>query len=109
MIKYCLALDLVDDPKLIAEYVAYHKEVWPEIILSIKSAGIENMEIYRFKNRLMMVMEVSDSYDAAKKAAADFENEKVQEWERLMWKYQQAVPGAKAGDKWVMMEKIFEL
>lgn len=109
MIKYCLALDLVDDPQLIAEYVKYHAAVWPEILESIKSAGVETMEIYRFGNRLMMIMEVSDSYDAAEKAAADLENEKVQEWEQLMWKYQQAVPGAKAGEKWVMMDKIFEL
>ena len=109
MVKYCLALDLVDDPQLIAEYVAYHKEVWPEIIDSISAAGIENMEIYRFGNRLMMIMEVNDSYDGASKAEADLKNEKVQEWERLMWKYQQAIPGAKPGEKWVMMEKIFEL
>ena len=107
--KYCLALDLVEDPQLIAEYLNYHKAVWPEIISSIKSAGIENMEIYNFGNRLMMIMEVNESFDASRKAKEDLANEKVQEWERLMWKYQQTVPGAKPGEKWVMMNKIFEL
>jgi L-rhamnose mutarotase len=29
----------------------------------------------------------------------DAGSEKVQEWETLMWKYQQAVPGAKPGEK----------
>ena len=109
MIRYCLALDLVDDPQLISEYVDYHKAVWPEIISSIKTAGIENMEIYQFGTRLMMIMEVSDHFDAALKAEKDLANEGVQEWEQMMWKYQRAVPGAKPGEKWVMMNKIFEL
>jgi L-rhamnose mutarotase len=39
----------------------------------------------------------------------DQQNEKVQAWEELMWKYQKAVPGANAGEKWVIMNKIFEL
>ncbi|MGV3547494.1 MAG: L-rhamnose mutarotase [Pedobacter sp.] len=59
MKKYALALDLVDDEKLIAEYEAYHKAIWPEIEESIRSAGILNMEIYRVANRLFMVMEVA--------------------------------------------------
>jgi L-rhamnose mutarotase len=33
----------------------------------------------------------------------------VQEWEELMWKYQQALPCAERGEKWMLMEKIFEL
>jgi L-rhamnose mutarotase len=24
-----------------------------------------------------------------------------------MWKYQQALPGARAGEKWMLMERIF--
>ena len=52
------------------------------------------MEIYRFANRLFMIMEVNESFNFAQKAAADAANPKVQEWEQLMWKYQQAIPGA---------------
>jgi L-rhamnose mutarotase len=26
-----------------------------------------------------------------------------------MWKYQKALPGAKEGEKWMLMEKIFDL
>jgi L-rhamnose mutarotase len=57
MQKYCLALDLKDDPKLIAEYEAYHKKIWPEIETSIKDAGITNLEIYRIGTRLFMILE----------------------------------------------------
>ena len=109
MNRYCLALDLKDDPKLIAEYEAYHRQVWPEILKSIKDSGIEKMEIYRAGNRLMMIIEADSSFSFEKKSNADSSNPKVQEWEQLMWKYQQALPHAKAGEKWMLMEKIFSI
>jgi L-rhamnose mutarotase len=107
--RYCLALDLKDDPELIAEYEAHHRAVWPEIIDSIKSAGIEHMQIYRVSNRLFMIMEVNDSFSFERKTLMDAANAKVQEWELLMWKYQQKLPFAKPREKWVLMEKIFSL
>ena len=109
MKRYCLALDLVDDAALIAEYEEHHRSVWPEILKSIKDAGIEQMEIYRTGNRLFMIMEVNDHFSFEKKAIADAANNKVQEWEKLMWKYQQGLPGNKPGEKWVLMERIFEI
>ena len=109
MNKFCLALDLTDDPALIAEYETYHKKIWPEIHDSITQSGIEKMEIYRAGNRLFMIMEVNDSFSFAAKSAADAANPKVQEWEQLMWKYQQALPVAKPGEKWILMDKIFSL
>lgn len=109
MQKYCFTLDLVDDPQLINEYKTYHQNVWPEIKKSIMDAGIINMEIYLLGNRLFMLMETDASFTAEKKATADAANPKVQEWERLMWKYQQALPQAKAGEKWLLMDKIFQL
>ena len=109
MKKYVLALDLVDDVELIAEYDNYHKEIWPEIKKSILDSGITNMEIYRFGNRLCMLMETEDGFSFENKGKMDAGNAKVQEWENLMWKYQEAIPGAKAGEKWVIMDKIFQL
>jgi L-rhamnose mutarotase len=107
--RYCLALDLKDDPELIKEYEKYHQNVWPEIIHSIKSFGIEVLDIYRTGNRMFMIIEANENFSFEKKAAADAANPKVQEWEELMWKYQQALPWAKPGEKWILMEKIFEL
>ena len=109
MIRYALALDLKNDPKLINEYEDYHKNVWPEIIASIKNSGIENMEIYRVGNRLFMIMEVNESFSFDQKSKMDEINPKVQEWEALMWKYQQALPMAESGGKWILMDKIFQL
>lgn len=109
MKRYCLALDLKEDPKLIAEYEAHHKNVWPEIVNSIKESGIEVLDIYRTGNRMLMIIEANDDFSFEKKAALDANNAKVQEWEKLMWKFQQALPWGKPGEKWILMEKIFEL
>ena len=109
MKRYCLTVDLKNDPELIREYEEHHKHVWPEIIKSIKDPGIINMEIYRFANRLFMIMEVREDFSFEKKQTSDNQNIKVQEWEELMWKYQQSLPGTAKGEKWVRMNKIFDL
>jgi len=109
--KIYLTCDLKDNPELIAEYREYHApgNGWPEITMSIKDAGIVDMQIFAFGNRMFMIMEVDDTFDPTKKAQMDADNAKVQEWEKLMWKYQQEVPGAKPGEKWVELEQIFQL
>jgi L-rhamnose mutarotase len=107
--RYCLALDLKDDPALIAEYERYHEKIWPEITESIRSSGITDMEIYRAGNRLFMVMEVAEGFTFEAKAAADLADPKVQEWEKLMSTFQQELPWATGGEKWVLMTRIFEL
>ena len=111
MKKYCLALDLVDDPALIAEYENWHKaeNVWSAVKKSILDAGITQMEIYRTGNRLFMIMETDETFESNKKALMDADNPKVQEWEKLMWKFQQPIPWAKEGEKWIPMNKIFQL
>jgi L-rhamnose mutarotase len=109
MRRYCLALDLKDDPKLIAEYKRYHESIWPEITQSIKDSGIENMEIYLLGTRMFMIMEVNDTFSFQAKTQSDLINPKVQEWERLMWTFQKSLPQAGPGEKWVLMERIFKL
>ncbi len=109
MKRYCLALDLKEDEQLISAYEEHHRQVPGEILKSIREAGIEAMEIYRTGNRLCMVMEVNDSFDFTKKAEADTANTYVQQWEALMWQYQQSLPWAKHEEKWVLMSPVFEL
>jgi L-rhamnose mutarotase len=106
--RYALALDLADDPALIAEYERHHRQVWPAIEQSLRAAGIDRLEIYRTGNRLFMILEASPAFSFAAKSAADAANPTVQEWERLMWTYQRALPWAKPGEKWVLMDRIYE-
>jgi L-rhamnose mutarotase len=107
--RYCLTLDLKDDPKLIAEYTRYHEKIWPEITASLKASGIQDAEIYLLGTRLFMILEVEERFSFEAKAKADRENPKVREWEELMWKFQKPLPQAKPGEKWLLMERIFKL
>jgi len=109
MRRYCLALDLKDDPALIAEYEEWHRKVYPENEKNILDSGVINLEIYRVRNRMFMILEVDESFTFERKAAMDAANQKVQEWEALMWKFQQALPGSKPGEKWLLMDSIYQL
>jgi L-rhamnose mutarotase len=56
-----------------------------------------------------MIMEVDEQFSFEAKSAEDQRNPKVEEWEQLMWKYQQALPVANPGEKWMLMQRIFSL
>lgn len=109
--RLCYACDLVDNPELIEQYKNFHSKenTWPEITKSIKDSGIIEMQIYLFANRLFMIMEVDENYTSERKQMMDLKNPKVQEWEALMWQFQQTLPKAKDGEKWIKMEQIYKL
>lgn len=111
MKRQCFALDLKNDPALIAEYEHWHKAEngWPEIRESIIEAGVIDMQIYRTGNRLFMIMETDDNFRNEEKAALDAANPKVREWEQLMWKFQEPLPWAADNEKWVKMDQIYKL
>jgi L-rhamnose mutarotase len=109
MPRHYYALDLRDDEAAIAEYERLHRpgNVWPEITASIQVSGIEEMEIFRTGNRLVMVVQVPDSYDAP--ATRQTDDPMSHAWEALMDRYQQRLPWAEMGQKWVPMTRIFSL
>jgi L-rhamnose mutarotase len=110
MKTYCFALDLHDDPALIEEYKQYHRKekIWPEVLESALDYGVVSEEIYLAGNRLFMILRTTDDFSLDAKRAADSGNPGMQEWEKLMWRFQKALPFAQPGEKWVLMEKIFE-
>ena len=59
--------------------------------------------------RLVMILDVSPEFSFEGKSARDLADPIVQEWERLMWTFQQALPDARAGEKWQPMERIFSV
>lgn len=111
MTRHYFALDLHNDAEAIRTYEAWHRpdRIWPEIVASIRAAGVLDMEIFRTGNRLVLVMEVGPDFDAAAKAAADAADPRVQAWEQLMEEFQQHLPWAGEGQKWVPMRQIFSL
>ena len=109
MKRYCLALDLVNDPAMISQYIEHHKAVWPEITDSIKKSGIVDMQIFNVADRLFMVIEVEEGFSFEKKNKMDNQNPYVIKWEELMSTYQKTLPDALPGEKWILMEKVFDL
>ena len=109
MKRYCLMLKLRKDPKLIAEYIAYHREGWAEIHESIRAAGVLDMQIYELDAQLFMVMETTDDFSFERKAAMDRANAKVQEWEALMARFQDVEETSDPSAKWRVMRQIFQL
>ena len=106
--RHFLALDLKDDPALIAEYEAYHRDIWPEVREHLKTHGVTAMEIHRLGTRMVMLMETDDArYDAQAMALATRSDPKIRQWEELMWKFQAPTPWTPEGEKWTAMQQIF--
>jgi L-rhamnose mutarotase len=96
---------------IIAEYEFWHKKenLWPEVTHSLINAFIIEMEIYRIGNRLFMIMHTKDEFDFDRKTLADCTDAKIMEWETLMSNFQQPLPSANRTEKWVLMDRIFQL
>ena len=111
MKTYCFALDLLEDPSLIEEYRRYHEleNIWPEVLRCIRAKGVLSQEIYLAANRMVMILQTTDDFSLDAKQAADTESPEMRKWEELMWKFQKPLPHARPGEKWVRMQKIFEV
>ena len=109
--RYCLTLDLQDDPELIEEYRHWHspEHIWPEIPEGIKRAGILDMEIYLLGTRLFMILEAGPDFDFERDMERLSTFERQKEWEEFVSRFQKTLPDAKSKEKWRVMEKVFEL
>ena len=110
MSRYVMTLDLKDDRPGIEAYRRHHREIWPEVRDSLLRVGVRRMDIYQLDRRLVMVMETKAGFDLKRDFAAHAASDpRCAEWEDLMKTFQQAPPGAEAGELWAVMEPIFHL
>lgn len=109
--RYCQALDLKDDPELIAAYKQLHSQehIWQETLSAIREVGILEMEIYLCENHLFMMVETPLDFDWDSAMGKMATLPKQKEWEALTARYQQADPNADSAGKWYLMERIFHL
>jgi L-rhamnose mutarotase len=109
MRKLYFALDLHNDPALIAEYERWHRaeNIWPEVLDGLRARGVKELELFRCGNRLIQVLEVDTEPDAVAASADRALESRTEDWEQLMWKFQLALPFAAPGEKWVPMRRIF--
>lgn len=109
--KLYFVLDLQNDPALIAEYEWWHRpeNIWPEVLDALRARGASELELFRCGNRLVQVLEVDEQSNAADPNAGSADSSRLQDWEQFMWKFQQALPFAAPGQKWVPMNRVFSL
>jgi L-rhamnose mutarotase len=108
--RHCLALDLRDDPVLIARYEAHHREVWPEVQAHLRAHGVRELQIFRLGTRLVMLLDTDDAlFDAQRMAAVERGDPRLREWETLMWQFQTPTPWTPEGMKWTPMVSICHL
>jgi len=109
-IRRCFAVDLHDDPHRIARYRAWHEAGGPPaaVTAAIRADDVRELEIWLVGDRLFMILEQGDGYDAEAKAARDAANPDVRRWDALMRTFQKPLPFA-PDRTWVEMEKIYAL
>ena len=109
--RFCQALELQDDSRLIAEYRKAHsrEHFWKEIGEGIRAVGILEMEIYIAGNKLVMVAEAPAGFDWDGAMARLATLPRQAEWEDFVAAFQRCRPGASSGEKWQPMERIFHL
>ena len=110
MRRHVLTVDLRDDPAAIATYRDYHERVWPEVVDSLRRAGVHRMDIHMLGRRLVMILELNDGLDVRRVFAMHAaSNPRVQEWERLMKSLQEPSSDAPPGESWAVMDPVFRL
>ena len=110
MSRHVLTVDLRDDPAAIAAYRTYHQRVWPEVLESLRRAGVRSMDIRLHGRRLVMILELHDGLDVRQVFATYAgSHPRVREWERLMASLQDRPLDVPPGESWAVMEPIFQL
>jgi len=110
MTRYVLTVNLRDDSAAIADYREHHRRVWPEVVESLRHAGVNRMDIHILGRRLVMVLDLNDGLDFRQVFARHLaSNPRVREWEQMMRALQEPAADAPPGEWWAVMEPVFRL
>ena len=110
MTRHVLLVHLRDDPAAIAAYRDHHQQVWPEVVESLRRAGVAQMDIRVLGRTVVMIVDLNDGLDIPRVFAAhQASSPRVAEWERLMKSLQEPSPDARDGEWWARMEPVFRL
>jgi len=105
-----LTANLVDNKKMQQEYLDYHAtqfEKWPDIAKGFCNANFQQLLLFRNGRQLVLVISIpkGESLDALNPKTTE-NNPKMDEWNKIMGKYQVGIPGTKPGETWVFLENI---
>jgi L-rhamnose mutarotase len=105
-----LSANLVDDPKLQQEYLNYHAtqfKNWPEVSAGFCNANFQQLLVFKNGRQLMLVISIpkGESLDKLNPKTTE-NNPRVDDWNKLMRKYQEGLPGAEPGEVWMLFKPI---
>lgn len=94
-----IAMTLNIKPELLEEYIEHHANPRPHIQAALRTVGIRNLSLWNWGERLFYYAEYvgEEPFEVAMSRYAEMEG--VKEWEDLMHKYQDKIPGS-SGDVW---------
>lgn len=105
-----LTANLVADKKMQQEYLDYHAkqfQQWPEVSRGFCQADFQRLLVYRNERQLVLVISIpkGESLDHLNPKTTE-NNPRVDEWNQLMKKYQEGIPGTKPGETWVFLKPV---
>jgi L-rhamnose mutarotase len=100
----------VKDPKLQQEYLNYHAtqfKKWPEVANGFCNADFQQLLVFKNGRQLLLVISIpkGKSLDELNPKTTE-NNPRVDEWNKLMAKYQEGIPGTKPGEVWVFFSPL---
>ncbi len=105
-----LTANLVADKKGQQEYLDYHAtqfEKWPDIARGFCHADFQQLLIFKNDRQLMLVISIpkGKSLDELNPRTVE-NNAKMNEWNKIMGKYQEGIEGTKKGETWVFLKPL---
>lgn len=105
-----MTANLVSDTTLQNEYMEYHKtqfEKWPEISKGFCNADFQQLLVYRSGRQLMLVISIPKGKTLDELNPKTTENNpRVDEWNKIMAKYQEGIEDAPKGTTWVAFSPL---
>ena len=100
-----MTANLAQDTILQNEYMEYHRtqfEKWPEISKGFSNADFQQLLVYRNGRQLMLVISIpkGKTLDELNPKTSE-NNPRVDEWNKIMAKYQEGIEDAPKGTTWV--------
>ena len=109
LVEKVFVVNTVDNNEKLNDYLAYHRQIWPEVEAGFKKAGYKSITLYRFNDLIVMTIMVPENADLNEMGKlAESYSPRCAEWNKLMNTYQKGVNGTSEGQKWVEVVPFYK-
>lgn len=108
--EYYITTNMVADTAMQAEYIRLHTEqqtLWPGVGEGFCDENFQYITMYKNDRRLILIAGIPAEMDLYEMSRKNAENHpKVQEWNEHMAQFQEELPEAEQGAKWVLFSSL---